>query len=163
VGKENGLKIVVLLQFIVVFLAYIHGRLMESSEPARKKTRWIAAPALAVLVVFLVSSYPSWNRNILSRGWYRNFQDIEADLERTSWMEALRLGPALLAQQQESLVPNLRIPGCQDSPIFTPSIFSGWSEAALMKTAYSANGSNLMKLIVGYLCSHGKNIQRGVS
>lgn len=103
VGKENGLKIVVLLQFIAVFSAYVHGKFTGWLEPGQKRIRWIAAPALAVLMVFLISSCPSWNRNILSRGWYRNFQDIEADLERTSWVEALRLGPSLLAHQQENL------------------------------------------------------------
>jgi spermidine synthase len=107
VGKENGLKLVILFQFMAAFLAYLHGWFSGWFETGDKRYieryQWIAAPTLAIAAVFLISFYPSWNRNILSRGWYRNFQDIEVVLERTTWSDAFRFGPELLAQQQNNL------------------------------------------------------------
>jgi spermidine synthase len=103
VGKETGLKLVVMFQFMAAFSAYFHGKFRGWFETGAKRYHWIAAPTLAVAAVFLISYYPCWNRNILSRGWYRNFQDIEILLERTSWPDAFRFGPELLAQQQNNL------------------------------------------------------------
>jgi spermidine synthase len=103
VGKETGLKLVITFQFIAAFSAYFHGKYRGWFETGTKRYQWIATSALAVAAVFLISYYPCWNRNILSRGWYRNFQDIEIVLERTSWPDAFRFGPELLAQQQNNL------------------------------------------------------------
>jgi spermidine synthase len=101
-GKENGLKLVILFQFISAFLAYTHGKFMGHFGQGKNRYQWIAAPTLAVAAFFLISHYPCWNRNVLSRGWYRNFQTSRL-LERTSWLDALRFGPDLLAQQQANL------------------------------------------------------------
>ncbi len=101
-GKENGLRLVIFFQFIIAFTAYVHGNFMVHFGRNKNRFWWIAAPAV-VMAVFLISHYPCWNRNVLSRGWYRNFQDIEMILEKTSWMDTLRFGPDLLAQQQANL------------------------------------------------------------
>lgn len=103
VGKEIGLKLVVLFQFITAFSAYAHCKFMGHFGQSKNRLRWISVSALAVAAMFLISHYPCWNRNVLSRGWYRNFHDIQVILERTSWLDALKLGPDLLAQQQANL------------------------------------------------------------
>jgi spermidine synthase len=103
VGKETGLKLVVMFQFMAAFSAYFHGKIRGWFDTGAKRYQWIAALTLAVAAVLLISYYPSWNRNILSRGWYRNFQDIEVVLDRTTWPDAFRFGPELLAQQQNNL------------------------------------------------------------
>jgi spermidine synthase len=103
VGKETGLKLVILLQFIIALTAYVHSKFMGHSAQGQKRFGWITASALAVMAVFLISQYPSWNRNVLSRGWYRNFQDIQVILEKTSWLDALRFGSDLLAKQRADL------------------------------------------------------------
>lgn len=102
-GKENGLKIIILLQILTAFIAYFHCSFREYFFQAKNRFRWITAPAVAVLAILVISYYPSWNRHVLSRGWYRNFQDIRLILEQTSWADALRFGPELLDQQRDNL------------------------------------------------------------
>jgi spermidine synthase len=94
-GKENGLKLVILFQFISAFLAYTHGKFMGHFGQGKNRSGWIATPTLAIAAFFLISHYPCWNRNVLSRGWYRNFQDIQVLLEKTSWPDASSHGDRL--------------------------------------------------------------------
>jgi hypothetical protein len=47
--------------------------------------------------------FPSWNKDLLSRGWYRDYKTLETRIEKASWMESLFNGPALLAQKREEI------------------------------------------------------------
>jgi spermidine synthase len=101
VGKDGGLWLVIAFQFMVAFLA-----LMQPEVGLQKKgwrRRRLVGMLSAVLGILCLSYYPSWNRSVLSRGWYRNFQDIENALDRTSWWDAFWRGSALLAQQREGI------------------------------------------------------------
>jgi spermidine synthase len=57
-GKENGLKLVILFQFISAFLAYTHGKFMGHFGQGKNRFGWIASPTLAVAAFFLISHYP---------------------------------------------------------------------------------------------------------
>ena len=98
-GKEGGLRLVVALQLITASLALIR----EGYGLERRRRIGVASTAVALLGLLLLSHFPSWNRNVLSRGWYRNFDAIENELDRTSWHDALWTGSGVLAKQQEGL------------------------------------------------------------
>ncbi len=102
-GKEQGLTMVILLQFLTAFSAFSYVKFRGRWKQSTQKYHWVTLAALAVTGVFLILCYPSWNRNILSRGWYRNFQDLEWELEKTSWYDALRRGPEFPTRQQANL------------------------------------------------------------
>lgn len=99
VGKENGLRLVIALQFVIALAALIRVGL----EPRMKSVLWVAGTSMTVLGALLLSHYPSWDRNVLSRGWYRNFRDIQNDLDRATWLDALFRGPAFLARERKGL------------------------------------------------------------
>ncbi len=101
VGKDGGLWLVIAFQFMVAFLALMQPEV--GSQKKRWRRRRLVGMLSAVLGVICLSYYPSWNRSVLSRGWYRNFQDIENALDRTSWWDALLRGSALLAQQRQGI------------------------------------------------------------
>jgi spermidine synthase len=99
VGKENGLRLVIMFQFVTSFAALTFvGFGLE-----RKSRQRLAGIALAVSGALLIFSFPSWNRSVLARGWYRNFHEIENDLARTSWTESLWKGARLLARERGGL------------------------------------------------------------
>lgn len=79
-GKENGLRLVIALQFIVALMA-LTPLVYRTSH---RKRQWITGLAAAGLGALLLLSFPSWNRKILSRGWYRQFQDIQYYLDKTT-------------------------------------------------------------------------------
>ena len=138
-GKENGLKLVILFQFLTAILAFVHVKYAGFRTPGSRKYQRISALSMAIAASLLISYYPCWNRNILSRGWYRNFQDIEHELKRMSWIEAVRLGSDLLAKKQTNL----------DVVFYGDGIggFSDWPETVSMKMVSLPSGSNLMKSI----------------
>lgn len=98
-GKENGLRLVILLQFVTALPALMRG----GFEEWKKSRRRIAGMAVAVSGALLIFHFPAWNRDLLSRGWYRHFRDIENRLDRTSWFDALWKGSRLLARERKGL------------------------------------------------------------
>jgi spermidine synthase len=98
-GKENGLRLVIGLQFFVALAALMPFAL----KSAYQKRQWILGSVAIVAAVVLISHFPSWNRKILSRGWYRDFDAIEYLLAKTSWLEAIWRGSELLTYQKEGL------------------------------------------------------------
>ena len=50
-----------------------------------------------------MSRFPTWRTDLLSRGWYRDFGDIEADLQRLGWAEALWQGSERIAGRRQGL------------------------------------------------------------
>jgi spermidine synthase len=98
-GKEDGLRLTTLLQFSMASAVLTHS----CFESQAKGRRWAMGAALAVIGGLLLARYPSWDRDILSRGWYRNFQDIQNKLERASWLDALLRGPELLEGECKGL------------------------------------------------------------
>ncbi|NLI82406.1 MAG: fused MFS/spermidine synthase [Deltaproteobacteria bacterium] len=99
VGKENGLRAVMALQFAAALAAFVHS---EGSTGPRHR-RWVPAASMAILGILALPHFPSWDRNILSRGWYRNVRDIRNELRRTGWLEAVWKGPAILARERKGL------------------------------------------------------------
>ncbi len=99
-GKEDGLRLTALLQFGAASAVLVRS---SCSGPLAKRRRWAMGAALAVIGGLLVARCPSWNRDVLSRGWYRNFQDIQNKLERASWLDALLRGPELLEGERKGL------------------------------------------------------------
>ncbi len=99
VGKENGLKLVIGLQLATALAALTRSmfRLRERLMPLS------AGACAAAIAIALLVYFPSWDRNILSRGWYRNYRDIANELERTTWVEALTRGPSLLVRERGGL------------------------------------------------------------
>ena len=99
IGKENGLRLIIIFQFSMTMLAVIHVMLMS-----QKRTGWLLAVAgLCFCGVLLMFHFPSWNHELLSRGWYRDFDVIEHELKSTGWFDALWKGPTLLAKQRAGL------------------------------------------------------------
>ncbi|MBU1054212.1 MAG: fused MFS/spermidine synthase [Proteobacteria bacterium] len=99
IGKENGLRIVIMFQFVTAVLA-----LLTTSTSGLKLTkRAVAGIGLVVSCIFLIFYFPSWHGDLLSRGWYRDFRTIEHELDRTGWMEALWKGCGLLSKQREGI------------------------------------------------------------
>lgn len=94
-GKEDGLRLVIMLQFTVAALALYFVR--------KKAAVRFASAGLAFSCLFLACCFPSWHGDLLSRGWYRDFGAIENKLERTGWIDALLHGTGILAGQREGL------------------------------------------------------------
>ncbi len=95
-GKENGLRLIIGIQFAAACLALIH------TIPAKTGKRAAFAGILCAGFLLLFH-YPSWHTDLLSRGWYRDFSAMETELERTSWAEALWKGAERIARQRRGL------------------------------------------------------------
>ena len=54
-------------------------------------------------VVLIIAHYPAWHTELLSRGWYRDFDAIKADLDRTGWLDALWNGSERIANHRKGL------------------------------------------------------------
>ncbi|MEZ4526445.1 MAG: fused MFS/spermidine synthase [Desulfobacterales bacterium] len=96
-GKENGLRLIIGIQFSAACLA-----LMHTTMPA-KTGKSIAFAGILCAGILLLFHYPSWRTDLLSRGWYRDFSAMETQLERTSWTEALWKGSERIARQRRGL------------------------------------------------------------
>jgi spermidine synthase len=99
-GKENGLRLVIMLQFVMAVMALL---IRGGFGRQKKNYQWLLGGLAVVLGIILISNFPSWKPSLLSRGWYRDFQDIENELDRTSWLGALWRGPALLTKERRGL------------------------------------------------------------
>jgi spermidine synthase len=93
-GKENGLRVVAGLQILTSLLAIIYLILKEG-----KKVRATVTGLITVsLSLLLLINFPSWNHNILSRGWYHQFKSFEKYFNTTSWVEAIWEGTSKFAR-----------------------------------------------------------------
>jgi len=98
-GKENGLRLVLLIQFSAAALA-----LFLTGKGLRRRARVRLSGACMILMFFvLLWNFPSWQPDLLSRGWYRDFKPIEGVLHRAGWLDALWNGPDWLAKQRQGL------------------------------------------------------------
>jgi spermidine synthase len=95
-GKENGLRLVMALQFIVPMAAAV----IMTVKAQGHATRWLGIAAMAMVGVVLFWNYPSWHRGLLSSGRYRNLVDMENLLSSTSWFDALVRGSAILKRNE---------------------------------------------------------------
>ncbi|MGE0083915.1 MAG: fused MFS/spermidine synthase [Desulfococcaceae bacterium] len=97
-GKENGLRLIIGIQFTAACLALMHT--MMHTLPAKKR---FALAGFFCAGLLLLSHYPCWRTDLLSRGWYRDFSAMETELERTSWTQALWKGSERIAGQRQGL------------------------------------------------------------
>ncbi len=95
-GKENGLRLAMAIQFALAFTALA----AVLSQTKRSRRHWFSLSLIALAGIFLFSQFPSWNRKLLSFGRYRNVTLMEQYLVSTSWLDALRRGPTVLAQYE---------------------------------------------------------------
>jgi spermidine synthase len=93
-GKENGLRITAGLQFSVSLLALTYLSI-RTGEKTRAAVRGLVAASLGI---FLLINFPSWNRNILSRGWYHRFDTFDKYFSTTSWFDAVWKGASKFAR-----------------------------------------------------------------
>ena len=73
-GKENGLRITAGLQILTSLLALTY-LIFKTGERIRAAVTGLVTLSLGLL---LLINFPSWNHNILSRGWYYRFEAFEA-------------------------------------------------------------------------------------
>jgi spermidine synthase len=99
VGKENGLRLVIVTQFAMAMLAWV----VAGSGGRRRNIGLFAGAGLLLCYMFLILHFPAWQGDLLSRGWYRDFGAIEHDLDRTGWARALWNGSERLARQRQGL------------------------------------------------------------
>jgi spermidine synthase len=99
VGKENGLRLVIMTQFAMAVLAWV----VAGSGVRRRNIGLFAGAGLLLCYMFLILHFPAWQGDLLSRGWYRDFGAIEHDLDRTGWAKALWKGSERLARQRQGL------------------------------------------------------------
>ncbi len=95
-GKENGLRLVMALQFTLALTALVALALQKKSMAGQ----WRSLLGMALLGLILFLSFPSWNRQLLSYGRYRNLEKMGDYLSATSWLEALFSGSKSLAQYE---------------------------------------------------------------
>jgi len=93
-GKENGLRITAGFQFFVSLLALTY-LISKTGEWIRASVTGLITLSLGLL---LLIKFPSWNHNILSRGWYYRFEAFEKYFSTTSWFEAAWKGASKIAQ-----------------------------------------------------------------
>ncbi len=95
-GKENGLRLVIVFQFVFSLVAWA----LFTLKTRRKFSRWLPLCGIAILAVLLFLNFPSWNRQFLSFGRYHNFKEMEGDMIRTPFSEALSAGNEILARYE---------------------------------------------------------------
>jgi spermidine synthase len=93
-GKENGLRVVAGLQFFVSLLALTY-LIFRTGERIRAAVTGLMTILLGLL---LLMSFPSWNHNILYRGWYYRSETLKDYFSTTSWFEAVWKGTSKFAQ-----------------------------------------------------------------
>ena len=99
-GKAGGLRLVILFQFSLAGLWLVHKAVRASAGRAFRLT---AVAAVLAAGWMSMSQFPSWRTDLLSRGWYRDFKTIEADLQRMGWGQALWRGADLIAGRRQGL------------------------------------------------------------
>jgi spermidine synthase len=94
-GKESGLRFAFGLQFAFALTAWVGIRLKEK----RKAFLWYLISGIALGTVLFLN-FPSWNHQLLSFGRYHNFRNMENDIVRTSWFDALWQGQKILLRYE---------------------------------------------------------------
>ena len=99
VGKMNGLRLIVLLQFGV------SGSLLLIAMAAKRKAgrRRLAVLSVIAIGLLLIGIFPNWRADLLSRGWYQDFEALRADIDLTGWGEALVKGAQRIADHRQGL------------------------------------------------------------
>lgn len=95
-GKENGLRFVMAFQFTVALIAWLAYVVRTN----RMASQWRMLSGMVVLGVILFMSFPSWNRQLLSYGRYRNLENMADYLAAVSWSEAIYRGSSSLAEYE---------------------------------------------------------------
>jgi spermidine synthase len=96
IGKENGLRVVAFLQFGTALSAFLWIALRT-----KKRTPSLALALLVALVALpLFALFPSWDRQALSYGRYRNLSLMQTDFQGTGWFQAFRRGPEILRRHE---------------------------------------------------------------
>ena len=98
-GKENGLRLVILVQLCTAAAALIY---MGAGFKRNFRRRLVLAGAFGAAVL-MIAHYPAWHTELLSRGWYRDFDAIKADLDRAGWLDALWNGSERIADHRKGL------------------------------------------------------------
>jgi spermidine synthase len=93
-GKENGLRITTGFQILISLVGLTYLIFMTGKKIRAYTT---AAPILILFSILLIN-FPSWNHNVLARGWYYGFDSMGSLLGKTSWFEAVWNGPSKLAE-----------------------------------------------------------------
>jgi spermidine synthase len=93
-GKENGLRITAGLQVFVSIPALTYF-IFKAGERIRAPITGLIALTLSLL---LLINFPSWNHNILARGWYHRFENFEKFFSTTSWFDAVWKGASKFAR-----------------------------------------------------------------
>jgi spermidine synthase len=97
-GKENGLRITAGLQIMVSMLAlsYLAFKAWERLHAS------VTVLTALLLGILLLINFPSWNHNILSKGWYYRFENLQQYFNKTSWLEAVWRDPSKIAQSADN-------------------------------------------------------------
>jgi spermidine synthase len=104
-GKEKSLGLVVGIQ-LATSLA-VGGALLIRRGLERPRMRELLKPAAltagaaGLVLCFLL---PAWNHRVLSSGKYHRFEDIEAEIRTTGWLEALLRGSEILTKAERARV-----------------------------------------------------------
>lgn len=93
-GKENGIRITIGIQIIISLAALTYLVLKAGFRTRASVTGLITLP----LGLLLLINFPSWDHNILSRGWYYRFDAFEKYFSETSWLDAVWKGPSKIAR-----------------------------------------------------------------
>jgi spermidine synthase len=93
-GKENGLRVVAGLQVFTTLLSFTF-MILKTGERIRATVTGLITLSLGTL---LLLNFPSWNHDILSRGWYYQFKSFEKYFSTTSWFEAAWKGSSKFAK-----------------------------------------------------------------
>jgi spermidine synthase len=92
VGKENGLSLVVGLQFLTSLVIAVVITFKKKQNLL--KLVCVSVPALAGL--FFCFYFPMWDRYLLSQGRYHRFEKIREEIVGSGWLESLLYGPEML-------------------------------------------------------------------
>ena len=95
-GKENGLRLIIAFQLAFSIAAWA----VVGLKTRQKVSQWLALSGMVIIGIALLLNFPSWNRQFLSFGRYHNFKDMEGDMIRTSFFEALTAGPEILSRHE---------------------------------------------------------------
>ncbi len=98
-GKMNGLRLVILLQFFLSGLLLLFPTVVKP----RKSRYRLAIVGLVVIGCLLIGHFPNWRSDLLSRGWYRDFDALASDLDRIGWLDALMKGTQRIANHRQGL------------------------------------------------------------
>ncbi len=99
VGKMNGLRMVILLQFCLSGLMLLYLNVKRQ----RRIPHRLAIAGLICMGCLLISFFPNWRTDLLSRGWYRDFDALQSELNCTGWTEALMKGAQRIAHHRQGL------------------------------------------------------------